>query len=351
MDPRARILNALRGEPVAGVPWSTYPGLVPRGQLERELRNRGLAYHHVTSLFTREMPDVEVTEREAWEEGERCIYKTYHTPVGEVTEKLRFDEGYGSRWIVGHMIRRREDYRVVEFMTRNTRLVPQYEGITDLERDLGGDGVVSVWTTRSPYQQLAIEVTGLERLVLDRADGLSELASLRHALEEQHEAIFRLAAESPATLIWCPDNVTEGTVGRPLFESYYVPYYNRYARMMRESGKVLLTHLDGNLASLVEVIGGSELPVIEAFTPPPMGNVGLAEAKAAWPGKVIWANYPGSVFLQPPAEIRACTLRLLQEGMPGRRFILGITENIPQAVRLDALRAMADGIEAYERTI
>jgi hypothetical protein len=349
MDARTRILNTLRGEPVEGVPWSTYPSQVPTGTLERAFRNHGLAINCVVQLYTRETPHVEVLERQVWEQGELTIYRTYSTPVGEVHEKLRYEEGYGSRWTIEHMIRRPEDYRVVEFIVRDTRLKPNFEDIIDREQELGDDGVVMVWATRSPYRQLEIELAGLERTTFDRADGLPELASLRVALEEQHEAIYRLAAESPATFIWCPDNLTDLTVARGLFESYYVPYYNRYAAMMRQAGKILVSHFDGRLASLAGAIGRTALPVIEAFTPPPMGDLSVAQAKAAWPDKVIWANYPGSVFWQTPAEIEAFTLELLREAMPGGRFILGITENIPQVVRLRALQAMADGIAAYER--
>lgn len=75
-----------------------------------------------------------------------------------------------------------------------------------------------------------------------------------------------------------------------------------------------------------------------------MGDLGIAEARAAWPDKVIWANFPGSVFLQDVDEIRDFTVGLLREAMPGGRFILGVTENIPQAVRDRSLLAMADGI-------
>jgi len=347
LDGRTRILRALRGEPVDAVPWSCYPGIVPSGELERELRNRGMVLIVSVPVCLREMPNVEVMRREVWEDGQQCIYRTFRTPVGEVTEKRRVEEGYGSEWVREYMIRRPADYRVVEFMVRDTRLIDNYKAIAELEQDLGGDGLALAWATRSPYQQMFIELMGIERLALDRADGLREFHSLRAALEEQHEAIYHLAAESPATLIWCPDNLTDWVAGGEVFESYYVPYYNRFAQVLHGRGKIMVTHMDGRLGSLVEAIGRTEIDVVEAFTPPPMGDLGVAEAKAAWPDKVIWANFPGSVFMLAPDEIRDFTVRLLREAMPGGRFILGVTENIPQAVRHQSLLAMGDGIAEY----
>ena len=347
MDARDRILSALRGEPTDAVPWSCYAGLVPVGWVERELRNRGMALIVPVTPYKREMPDVETITREAWEGGELFTYRTLRTPVGEVTEKRRAESGYGSSWILEHMIRRPEDYQVVEYMVRHTRLVPNYEAVTEVEESLGGDGLALAWTTRSPYQQMYIEMMGLERMVLDRADGVPGFVSLHQALDEMAERIYRLVAQSPATLLWNPDNLTDLVAGGPAFDPYYVPYYNRVADIAAAAGKIVVSHFDGRLGSLVGAIGRSRLPVVEAFTPPPMGNVSVREAKAAWPDKVIWANFPGSVFLDEPEGIRRFTVGLLRESMEGGRFILGITENIPHGVRNQALLALADGIADY----
>ena len=236
MDARTRILRTVRGEPVEGVPWSSYPGIIRRGQVERELRDRGMALIVSVQSCLKEMANVDEVRREVWEGGERFIYRTFRTPGGEVMEKRRVEEGYGSEWIVEYMIRRPEDYRVVEFMVRDTRLIPNYSAIQELEDDLGDDGVALAWATRSPYQQVFIELMGIERLALDRHDKLPEFESLREALEDQHEEIYRIAAESPATLVWCPDNLTDLVAGRQVFESYYVPYYNHFAGILRDAG-------------------------------------------------------------------------------------------------------------------
>jgi len=320
---------------------------VPQGELERELRNRGMGLLVSIPVCLREMPNVDVIEREVWENGQRSICRTLRTPVGDVTEKRRIEAGYGSQWIVEYLIRQPDDYRVVEFIVRDTRLVENYDAMVELEEDLGGDGLALAWATRSPYQQMYIELMGLERLALDRADGLPEFESLRGALEQQHEAIYQLAAASPATLVWCPDNLTDFVAGGEVFQSYYVPYYNRFARMLHQGGKIMVAHMDGRLGSLAEAIGDTEIDVIEAFTPPPMGDLGVGRAKEVWPDKVVWANFPGSVFMQEKEEIRQFAVNLLREAMPGGRFLLGVTENIPQAVRYQSLLAMADGIADY----
>ena len=80
--------------------------------------------------------------------------------------------------------------------------------------------------------------------------------------------------------------------------------------------RLALDRADGLLEfeSLREAISRTEIDVVEAFMPPPMGDVGVAEAKAAWPDKVIWANFPGSVFMLEPDEIGDFTVRLCRVG-------------------------------------
>lgn len=348
MSPRDRLLAALRGQPFDRVPWSCYSNLLPRGHAERLLRERGMALITPVTPYTKEMPNVEVISREVSRDGQTYTHRTYRTPVGEVTETRRAEPGYGSSWIVEHVIRRPEDYPVVEFMVRDTILRPNFKAVTEMEADLGGDGVALAWTTRSPYQQMYIEMMGLERMVLDRADALPGFVALHEALDDLAERIHRLVAQSPATLIWNPDNLTDLVAGGPVFDSYYVPYYNRVADIAAEAGKIVVSHFDGRLASLTEPIGRTRLPVVEAFTPPPMGDLTVLQAKAAWPDKVVWINFPGSLFLETPDAVRRFTRDLLEESMPGGRFVLGITENIPAGVRVDALLALSDGVADYE---
>ena len=75
-----------------------------------------------------------------------------------------------------------------------------------------------------------------------------------------------------------------------------------------------------------------QFAMLPAFTPPPMGDISVSEAKAAWPDKVIWSNFPGCVFLRDRDSIYRFTLDLLADAAPGGRFVLGITEDIPADV-------------------
>jgi hypothetical protein len=86
------------------------------------------------------------------------------------------------------------------------------------------------------------------------------------------------------------------------------------------------------------------LDYVEAFTPAPDTDMSLSDALAAWPGKVVWANFPSSVHLAGEAVVEETTRALIREARPGSRFVLGITEDVPGDRREGNLAAIARAI-------
>jgi len=90
-----------------------------------------------------------------------------------------------------------------------------------------------------------------------------------------------------------------------------------------------------------DLVAGSPLDYIEAFTPAPDSDMSLGDALAAWPGKVLWINFPSSVHLRTDEGVAAATRDLLAEAAPGDRLIVGITENIPEFRWQDSMQAIS----------
>ena len=99
--------------------------------------------------------------------------------------------------------------------------------------------------------------------------------------------------------------------------------------VMRATNKIPVAHYDGSVRPLVDALAATDLPVMEAFTPPPMGDLSVAQARQAWPDKVIWVNFPGNYFLDTAEAIEDYAFNLLQEGAPGGRLMIGCTEDFP----------------------
>jgi len=73
----------------------------------------------------------------------------------------------------------------------------------------------------------------------------------------------------------------------------------------------------------------------------------VAEAHRLWPEKILWVNFPSSIHLGSIETIRAVTRQMLEEARPHRRFLLGITEDVPPDRWAGNFRAILDEVNQF----
>lgn len=330
MTPRERALAALSGEKADRIPLTVYEGLLPRGETERVLRNEGLTLCCRVPCVAVESPNVR-TEQQQCREG-RFTYsrETFKTPVGEVTQVRRLGGGYGSSLLCEFPIKGPDDYKVIEFMWRDQRYSANDEAFRAAEERLRDDGIVVANLGYTPLQHMLILYMGPQRFAEDMVDRPDLFFGLYETMTQRHRQQYEIAADNPSQFFIYGDNVTCEMVGAERFERYVVPRYNELAEILHAHGKMLGSHLDGMMRGLKDQVARTKLDFIEAFAPYPDGDLPLAEARAAWADKVIWINYPSPLHLCTEAEIEAATRRMIRDVAPGDRFLVGVTENIPE---------------------
>jgi hypothetical protein len=105
--------------------------------------------------------------------------------------------------------------------------------------------------------------------------------------------------------------------------------------------------MDGKLKALSNHISISKVDIIEAFTPPPTGDLPLDEALELWNDKIIWINFPSAIStaLGPNQHnVKKFLIELLEKSIPysNRIMIIASTENfLPE----ENLIAMAEVME------
>lgn len=329
MTPRERILSVLRTGQADRVPWNIYAWLLPQTDFGRSLLGRGLSLMGSRRIYRETFGDLVIREDQVLRGGQVWFHKTIETPLGALEEVSTIEQNYNSRWIKKYFISGVEDFPAAEYVLRHTWAEPEFESWRAAEVEMGEQGYVIGEVMPIPIMTLIVAWMGVEGLVTGLYDCPDRFEALLEAAERLYDRQIQLAAESPAEVIWFGDNVTAKFISPKLFERYCVPTYARVMPIMRAAGKIPIAHYDGSNKPLLRGLAKTDLPVIEAFTPPPMGDLGVAEAKAAWPAKVIGINFPGNMFLEPEEAIYQYTLDLLREGAPGGRLYIGCTEEFP----------------------
>lgn len=328
MTRRERVSTALKGDMPDQIPFTSYPNFVPDSELER-LVDLGLVLVERVPPHKSHRPNVTVESQEIAGQRHPTTITRLTTPVGELTQKHVIEPGYGSAWISEYFVKRPEDYAVLEFAIRDEVIEPNIDYFVAKDRAIADRGMAVPNAADPTMQELWRRYTGMERFSLDWFDCRDQVRRVLEAMSERNLEIWAITANTPSDFCISGGNISGDIIGPPMFDELIMPHFQAEARIVHQSGKRILNHMDGFLKSLVSAVAQCPVDVIEAFNPPPDGNLSVGAARRAWPGKVISTNFPSSVHLQPQDEVRATTLDLLREAAPGDGFVVGITENVP----------------------
>jgi hypothetical protein len=133
-----------------------------------------------------------------------------------------------------------------------------------------------------------------------------------------------------------------------LFNKYCKPIYDYGSKILKQAGKLTFSHYDGHNLPLKDCIAGVDIDIIEAFTPPPMCDMTIAEARAAWPDKVLSINFPGTLFNEPSDVIEKYTCEYMEQGGNEGKFIIGCTEEFDFARFEHTFSAIAKAMEKFQ---
>jgi len=354
---RERILASARCQRADRLPFFHYWRHSQMGWAERECRNRGMGLNWIRPPYIEKLHGVQISERRVpAAPGFSAVQRTYTTPVGSVWLEEWTEPGVGqwhaqrswrgqTPYLKERLIKAPEDYAVVQWMIEHTEYVADYFPVEQAMDWLGEDGVVLSGLPHGPFNMLAIHWIGVEdgRLYYHMSDYPELVEALYTATCKARQPLYDIAARSPAPITFCGDNIDSVLASPRLFRQYMIPVYQQMADALHTHGKLLAVHMDGRLRALKALIAESPVDIVEAFHPPPLGDLPIGEALAAWPDKAIWVGFPGPVYAQGPEPARQYARELLAQIGAGDRVAIAMsTEN---QVSNENLLALTDILE------
>jgi hypothetical protein len=332
MDFLTRINAVLHGDMADRIPFAPYDNLVPRGSFGRELRNRGMGLCKRISTISSSMPNVVIEHRH----DRGTLLTTYRTPVGKVSTRTQWQSG---RVIDGHMaqiegmIKDVKDYEPVIFMLDDTEFHLDPHKYHNAVFDMGRDGIIrdqALDHEAAPYgatRRYFGEISGLDRWIYAQKDHPDHFAALVAAQTRRDERRLELILQSPAKFLglgWL-----EGLWSPEHFMTYEFPFYKKWVSRLQNNGKICALHCDAtkSMKKYKDPIAKVGFKVIEAYTPPPVGEVSLPEVRQAWGADtIIWINFPETIFYHGADFAHQFTIDLIKSDPPGNALVLGFTE-------------------------
>ena len=347
MTHKERMLASIRGERIDRIPFAPrwelwFDSAVREGTLPEKYRGwslfdvaRDLGWGikgNKGKLYELRRRNVKIVETRRGLD----TFTEYETPFGTVSNLFRLTpelDLHGVRGLeIEHMIKGPDDYAPVMHIIENTEVVPTYDEFEEYEKSVGDDGIAMGEAGFSPFHLLMREYVGYQNTYYELHDRPEAFQRLLETLEVQHREIVRVAVNSPAFIIRYDGNYDSRMTPPPVYRRYFLPFFKYVAEECHKAGKLLCTHTDGEHSLLMDEIRDSGFDICEAFTTPPMTQIGVADARDAWgPDMVIWGAVASTVLCPrySEEEFERHVLQIIREAAPGNRFIMGTGDNLP----------------------
>ena len=144
-----------------------------------------------------------------------------------------------------------------------------------------------------------------------------------------------------------------GFISREHYRAFVLPYERRVVRAIQNAGGRVYTHTCGAIGDRLDLIAASGVDGIECLDPPPVGDVRLAEAKAAWGDRLfIKGNVdPIHTLLRgTPDDVRNDARERLRVGARGGGFILSSACSVAPYVPPANVEALVEAARAVHAT-
>jgi hypothetical protein len=357
---RERILSLLKRTAPDRVPWAGdmdywYSSMIARRVLPEKYlgdgyfqlnRDLGMGFYlQGFSPYEMRSPGISFTDQQV---GDQRI-RTMHTPAGDLTEIQQYLPTSFSWGYVKHYVEHPKDLPAFRAYLESLEYLAAYAEIARRKSIIGDNGVVLVYTPRSPFMEMVTTYAGIISLVYLLADIPHEMNQILGLMEEKHNIAAKLAANSPADCIMIPENLSSEVVGARYYTRYLRPYERKWIESIRQNGKYSFIHMDGTLKGLIHLVSETGFDVIEAVTPYPCGDIPMAEAMdLVNTDTILWGGLPGLIFTPSfsDADFNQHVLAMLELMKRRPNYVLGVADQVPpdgMLERVEQVSALCDG--------
>jgi uroporphyrinogen decarboxylase len=139
-------------------------------------------------------------------------------------------------------------------------------------------------------------------------------------------------------------------VSKEYFDEFVLPYERRYVQGIQNTGVPVLYHNCGHIMTLLESYVDMGLAAVESFSPPPLADADIGEAKRRVGDSIILMggiNHKHLLEDSSPNEVQKVTRKVVEECKPGGMFILGQADYLEEKCKLENLEAMIETAIRY----
>ncbi|MHB9023543.1 MAG: uroporphyrinogen decarboxylase family protein [Armatimonadota bacterium] len=347
MTKRERMRAFVRGEAHDRIPFAQYDNMIPNKEMWDVLGHDNVGLIRWTRPYRIEYPNCRQEIEPVVHDGFVGERRILHTPAGSLESLYQSEPAYGSFAARERYVKEPADYDILDAYLADAQVIYDLTLLEKDLRELGEDGIPMSPVPRTPWQQLWVEWVEIGDLAWHMAEDEDRVMRTVGLMERILRQAFDCAGRADLVYVDIPDNLTAPMISPANFRRFCLPLYLELADRLAEKGTPMFCHADGDLKPLWELIGESGLNGLDSFSPAPDNDTSVGDAVAAWPRMRLACNYPSSVHLRTPEEIREITREMLAQGGHTGRLQIQLSENIPMHRWRTTLPIIMEEILAY----
>jgi len=276
---------------------------------------------------------------------------TIRTPDGNLTQDFSINEGRKGTLMYActkHPIESPKDLAIArKYEPKMPATFPAKvkARIQKVKKAVGNDGIVGTWSPHGPFNNcsLLVKLDELYSMFLVDFDYYKDLMEFAY----ERSLPYAAALDAAGVDVHCVGgNVPGGFLGKPIYDEYILPFEKKYIDFVQRNGTPAMYHNCGQVMNLVESYKDLGVKIVEPFSPPPLGDADLAQAKIRSGGAYSMLSGIDQVnVLQKGTkeEVIRATEAAMKIGKPGGKFIMQPVDFLEYGTPLE-------NVEAYAKT-
>ena len=282
---------------------------------------------------------------------------TYKTPVGSVSTTELYTEdmkkaGVSLTHISEYAIKELKDYDVIGYIFDNIKVTPDYDNYRAYQEFVGDNGIAVAYfgQSASPMHHIMKELMPLDKFFYAMYDHSIEVAGLIEKMTLFFDKCFNILADSPAEVILSGANYHSAVTNPPFFKDHILPWLKKFARILHDKNKYLLTHCDGENDGLLDLYLESEFDIADSICPYPMTKLTISDVLKKFDNKITaFGGVPSVILLKDSMSDGDFDeyMKKFLDDISGHRVILGISDTTPANADFDRLLKITELIDKY----
>lgn len=313
------------------------------------IHNPSLAYRHLP-------PEVRVNQQVEEANGGVRVLRTFHTPAGPLADETFLAPAGREYGVSPSPVKREQLIKEPGDLDRMRYLLPippqvDLSDYHEIDRTVGDAGLVEV-TMNPPLDHFLGDARGMQALMMDyyldrpffdRMFALFQeysLALLKATLEQGVQFVFGTWYYASLSAGWSP----------AIFRECFVPLIRQHAGLVHSYQGIYHVYDDGKMMRTLGDYVDAGADVVETLTPPPVGDVDLAEAKRLYGGRTCLKGYVDLLYvlkMGTAEQVRQTVREAIEVAAPGGGFILGTSDSIREGTPIENVRAYFETAHRY----